>query len=35
MTGVHRKEIRRLRSIDQQDQAEPGVVTVATQVIAR
>ena len=35
MTGVHRKEIRRLRSADHQDQAEPGVVTVATQVIAR
>lgn len=35
MTGVHRKEIRRLRSTDQQGQAEPGVVTVATQVIAR
>ncbi len=35
MTGVHRKEIRRLRLVDHPDQAEPEVVTVATQVIGR
>jgi hypothetical protein len=35
MTGVHRKEIRRLRSMDQSADAEPEIVTVATQVIAR
>ena len=35
MTGVHRKEIRRLRSVDHPDQIEPAVVTVATQVIGR
>lgn len=35
MTGVHRKEIRRLRAREQADPVEPGVVTVTTQVIAR
>lgn len=35
MTGVHRKEIRRLRSVDHPDQIEPAIVTVATQVIGR
>lgn len=35
MTGVHRKEIRRLRSLDHPEQSEPMIVTVATLVIAR
>jgi hypothetical protein len=35
MTGVHRKEIRRLRDLEPQDGAEPAVVTVGTQLIAR
>jgi len=35
MTGVHRKEIRRLREETPQDSAVPEVVTTGTQVMAR
>jgi len=35
MTGVHRKEIRRQRSLQFRERDEPAVVTVTTQVVAR
>ncbi len=35
MTGVHRKEIRRLRSDQQNNAAVPDVVTIGTQIVAR
>lgn len=35
MTGVHRKEIRRQRSLQFRELAEPAVVTITTQVVAR
>ena len=35
MTGVHRKEIRRQRSLEEREQPEPAIVTIATQVVAR
>jgi hypothetical protein len=35
LTGVHRKEIKRLRELGPTDEAEPAVVTTSTQIIAR
>ncbi len=35
MTGVHRKEIRRLRSENQDAAAVPDIVTIGTQIVAR
>lgn len=35
LTGVHRKEIRRLRELPRDDEAVPSIVTVASQIIAR
>jgi hypothetical protein len=35
LTGVHRKEIRRLREIEREPVREPAVVTLASEIIAR
>ena len=35
LTGVHRKEVRRLRSITVDADAEPAIVTINSQIIAR
>jgi len=35
MTGVHRKEIRRLREVPMDNDAPPAIVTISSQVIAR